>query len=128
MAATRRTSPPRASTAQPRWATLRSAPEPARVGVSSFGVGGTNAPVVMEEAPLVEPSSAARGPQLLLLSAKSPSALAAMARQLADHLETDPALNLADVAHTLQVGRSRFAHRLCIAAESLPRAIAALRA
>ena len=105
----------------------RSAKQPRRAGVSSFGVGGTNAHVVMEEAPLAEPSSAERGPQLLLLSAKSPSALAAMARQLADHLEADPAINLADVAHTLQVGRSRFAHRLCVAADSLPRAIAALR-
>ncbi|HEY9068270.1 MAG TPA: amino acid adenylation domain-containing protein, partial [Burkholderiaceae bacterium] len=105
----------------------RSARQPRRAGVSSFGVGGTNAHVVMEEAPLREPSSPARGPQLLLLSAKSQPALAAMARQLADRLEADPSINLADVAHTLQVGRSRYANRLCVAAESLPRAVTALR-
>ena len=101
--------------------------QPRRAGVSSFGVGGTNAHVVMEEAPLAQPSSAAHGPQLLQLSARSAAALDRMAAQLADHLEAQPALNLADVAYTLQVGRSRFAHRLCVVAESVAEAVAALR-
>ena len=50
-----------------------------------------------------------------------------MAAQLADHLDAHPSLNLADVAHTLQVGRSRFAHRLCVVAESVAEAVSALR-
>ncbi len=102
--------------------------EPRRAGVSSFGVGGTNAHAVLEEAPLLQPSSAAIGPQLLMLSARTPTALAAMAASLADALQAQPALNLADVAHTLQHGRSRFAHRLCVSAASTADAVRALRA
>ncbi len=100
---------------------------PRRAGVSSFGVGGTNAHVVLEEPPLPEPSSPAAGPQLLRLSARTPTALETMARQLADHLEAHPQLNLADVAHTLRVGRSAFAHRLCVAGDSVGRVVQALR-
>lgn len=95
--------------------------------MSGFGVGGTNAHVVMEEAPWVAASPAAEGPQLLLLSARTETALQTMALQLADHLEQHPDSNLADVAHTLQVGRSRFAHRLCVVADSTQRARLALR-
>ena len=102
--------------------------QPRRAGVSSFGVGGTNAHVVMEEAPAQDVSPMAVGPQLLLLSAKTRTGLDAMALRLADHLAAHPQLNLADVAHTLQVGRSRFAHRLCVVADSVTRASTALRA
>ena len=102
--------------------------QPRRAGVSSFGVGGTNAHAVLEEAPWVAPSPPATGPQLLGLSAKTRTALDAMARQLADHLDAHPDLNLADVAHTLQVGRSRFAHRLCVVSNATGLAAAALRA
>jgi acyl transferase domain-containing protein len=101
--------------------------QPRRAGVSSFGVGGTNAHVVMEEAPERAPSSAATGAQLLLLSARTRTALDAMALRLADHLAVHQS-NLADVAHTLQVGRTRFAHRLCVVADSATRAVTALRA
>ncbi|OUL99876.1 type I polyketide synthase [Variovorax sp. JS1663] len=100
---------------------------PRRAGVSSFGVGGTNAHVIVEEAPLREPSDPATGPQLLLLSARSPAALATAAAQLADHLDTHRALPLADVAHTLRVGRKAFAQRACVVADSIDAAIAALR-
>ncbi|HEX3138707.1 MAG TPA: aminotransferase class III-fold pyridoxal phosphate-dependent enzyme, partial [Rhizobacter sp.] len=101
--------------------------QPRRAGVSSFGVGGTNAHVVLEEAPAVEAATPAQGPQLLQLSAKTRSALDTMALQLADHLAANPHTNLADVAHTLQVGRSRFAHRLCVVADTPARANDALR-
>ncbi|MEO7243836.1 MAG: aminotransferase class III-fold pyridoxal phosphate-dependent enzyme [Rubrivivax sp.] len=101
--------------------------EARRAGVSSFGVGGTNAHVVMEEAPLQAPSSAAVGPQLLLLGARSAAALERMAAQLADAFEAAPGLNLADAAHTLQVGRSRFAHRLAVVAATPAEGAAALR-
>lgn len=103
------------------------ADQPRRAGVSSFGVGGTNAHAVLEEAPAPVPSSPAQGPQLLMLSARSAAALERMAGQLADHLEAQPQLNLADVAHTLQWGRSRFAHRLGVVAGTPAAAVAALR-
>lgn len=93
-----------------------------RAGVSSFGVGGTNAHVVLEEAPLVPPSSAPQGPQWIQLSARSPAALSQMTQQLANWLEHRPELNLADVAYTLQVGRSGFPHRLSLVAESTAQA------
>jgi len=101
---------------------------PRRAGVSSFGVGGTNAHVVIEEAPLRAPSDAATGPQLLVLSARTPAALAAAASRLADHLDAHRDLSLADVAHTLRVGRKQFAQRACVVAESIDEAVAALRA
>ncbi len=101
--------------------------EPRRAGVSNFGVGGTNAHAVLEEAPLVVPSSAAQGVQLLQLSARTPAALEAMAANLADHLDAQPELNLADVAYTLQHGRSHFAHRLCVVGDSAAELSAALR-
>ncbi|MGJ7510630.1 amino acid adenylation domain-containing protein [Variovorax sp. GT1P44] len=100
---------------------------PRRAGVSSFGVGGTNAHVIIEEAPLRTPSDAATGPQLLTFSARSPAALAAAAGRLADHLDTHREVSLADVAHTLRVGRKQFAHRACVVAESFDEAVAALR-
>ncbi|HTF87135.1 MAG TPA: acyltransferase domain-containing protein, partial [Planctomycetota bacterium] len=101
--------------------------EPRRAGVSSFGVGGTNAHAVLEEGPLRAASSPAMGSQLVLLSAKSRPALDSMAARLASHLQAHPYENLADVAHTLQVGRSRFAHRLCVVSDSAADAAIALR-
>ena len=101
---------------------------PRRAGVSNFGVGGTNAHAVLEEAPLRSPSAPHAGAQLLQISARSASALEAMATTLADHLDTHPDLNLADVAHTLQHGRSTFAHRLGVVGVSAAECSAALRA
>jgi amino acid adenylation domain-containing protein len=100
---------------------------PRRAGVSSFGVGGTNAHAVLEEAPLRAPSAPAQGPQRLQLCARTPAALEAMAARLATHLENDPSLNLADVAFTLQAGRTPFAHRCAVVAQSAADAVAALR-
>ena len=101
---------------------------PRRAGVSSFGVGGTNAHVVMEEAPLLPDSEPAAGPQLLVLSARTPAVLERMAHQLADHLDAAPELNLADVAWTLSVGRKTFPHRVALAADGSAAAAAVLRA
>ncbi|MBV9774812.1 MAG: non-ribosomal peptide synthetase, partial [Gemmatimonadetes bacterium] len=84
---------------------------PRRAGVSSFGVGGTNAHVVLEQAPDPEPSGPSRPWQILVLSARTPAALEAATDRLARHLTTHPEHKLADVAHTLRVGRRRFAHR-----------------
>ena len=84
---------------------------PRRAGVSSFGIGGTNAHVVLEEAPPVEPSDEPSASELLVLSAKTPAALEALTSNLAAHLRQHPELNLADVAYTTQVGRRAFSHR-----------------
>ncbi len=101
--------------------------QPRRAGVSSFGVGGTNAHVVMEEAPAVAPSDPGDGPQVLTLSARTPVALGEAVARLADHLEREPALNVADVAWTLAVGRKAFPHRIAVAAASAADAVVLLR-
>jgi acyl transferase domain-containing protein/acyl carrier protein len=85
--------------------------EPRRAGVSAFGIGGTNAHVVLEEAPVPLPSAPKRPWHLLVLSARTETALDAMTLRLADHLRARPGLPLADAAHTLQSGRREMAHR-----------------
>ena len=100
---------------------------PRRAGVSSFGVGGTNAHVVVEEAPPVEPSESSQLPQLLMLSARSKTVLDRATENLAAHLESHPKLNLADAAYTLRVGRTAFAHRRTLVARDSQDAIALLR-
>ncbi len=91
-----------------------SAQGPRRAGVSSFGIGGTNAHLIVEEAPPLPAASAARPQQLLLLSARSHSALDSARQNLARYIEQHPDLNLADLAYTLQVGRKQFSHRLAL--------------
>jgi acyl transferase domain-containing protein len=93
----------------------RSGGIPRRAGVSSFGAGGTNAHVVLEEAPQASPAPAARASQLLVLSARSSAALDAATENLRNHLEEHPDESLADVAHTLQTGRRAFRHRRVLA-------------
>ncbi|MFP8964591.1 type I polyketide synthase, partial [Streptomyces nanhaiensis] len=85
---------------------------PLRIGVSSFGFGGTNAHVLLQEAP--EPLPAAeprRTVQLLPLSARTPKALDEATAQLAAALRAPDAAPLPAVAHTLQTGRRAFEHR-----------------
>lgn len=102
-------------------------PGPLRAGVSSLGVGGTNAHILLEEAPLVTPRrDTAPEPSLLTLSARTPAALASMRRRLADRLAADPETDLGDVAFTLQQGRREFAHRCAIVASDRTQAIRAL--
>ncbi|MCP4654117.1 MAG: acyltransferase domain-containing protein [bacterium] len=85
--------------------------QPRRAGVSSFGMGGTNAHVILEEAPERAPSDPARCWQLLVLSARAPEALARGSEELAAHLAGSPEAVLADVGYTLQVGRRAFEQR-----------------
>ncbi|MEV0325668.1 SDR family NAD(P)-dependent oxidoreductase [Micromonospora echinospora] len=104
---------------------------PRRAGVSSFGIGGTNAHVVLQEAPATHRADRRIRPaHLLHVSAKTPTALDTALARLADHLAqtTDggPEL-LADVAHTLRVGRQDYPHRTTVVASDLPDAVTALR-
>ncbi|HVM03392.1 MAG TPA: type I polyketide synthase, partial [Acidimicrobiales bacterium] len=92
--------------------------DPRRAGVSSFGVGGTNAHLVVEEAP-ERPASAGRRPhQVLTLSARTEAALDAATTRLADALQAAPDRDLADVAFTLHVGRRAFRHRRALVASA----------
>jgi acyl transferase domain-containing protein/acyl carrier protein len=101
---------------------------PLRAGVSSFGLSGTNAHVVMEEAPARTLSGPTRPSQLLLLSAKTAGALDTICANLVDFLKQNPSVKLADVAHTLRVGRKTFPHRRMLVCNNSDEAIAALQA
>jgi thioester reductase-like protein len=100
---------------------------PRRAGVSSFGMGGTNAHLVLEEAPEIEDPPAVRPWRLLTVSAHTASALDRAAEKLAAHLERHPETDLTDAAYTLQVGRRAFNHRRAVVCQSLAEAVAALR-
>lgn len=100
---------------------------PRRAGINSFGIGGTNAHVILEEAPRQKPSGAARDLALLVLSARTARGLDTAAEQLAAHLEQHPDLPLADVSYTLRVGRREHEHRRVVVCRDHTSAIAALR-
>jgi acyl transferase domain-containing protein/thioesterase domain-containing protein len=93
---------------------------PRRAGVTALGFGGTNAHVVLEEAPVLEPAvnTLERPLHLINLSAKTETALQTMAQQYADYLTAHPTANLGDIGLTTQLGRSHFNHRLAIVAGS----------
>lgn len=99
---------------------------PRRAGVSAFGLGGTNAHVVLEEAP-ERPAPVDRpGPHLLTLSARDTTALDQATANLLRHLDRHPDLVIADVAYTLQQSRSHFPIRLAAVCDSLADARRAL--
>ncbi|AWW42204.1 type I polyketide synthase [Streptomyces cadmiisoli] len=101
---------------------------PRRAGVSSFGIGGTNAHVILEETPTPASTPSERSAHLLQLSARTPEALATAVDELAAHLAERPELAVADVAHTLRVGRREHRHRTAVVAADSAAAVAALRA
>lgn len=100
---------------------------PRRAGVSSLGIGGTNAHVILEEAPALAVSSPSRPWQLLVLSAKTDSALETATENLVQYLKQQSDITLADVAHTLQVGRREFNHRCVLVCEDIEDATSALQ-
>ncbi|QHG19985.1 polyketide synthase [Nostoc sp. ATCC 53789] len=102
---------------------------PRRAGVSSFGIGGTNAHVVLEEAPVEKQwrqGEQGRKHHLLVVSAKTESALETATANLANHLKQHPDLNLADVAYTLKVGRRAFDYRRMVVCQDIDDAIKVL--
>ncbi|HEX6756698.1 MAG TPA: beta-ketoacyl synthase N-terminal-like domain-containing protein [Mycobacteriales bacterium] len=100
---------------------------PRRAAVHSVGQGGTSAHLIVGEPPSVHSGPAVEGPVELLLSARTPSALAAVAARLADHLEAEPATSLAGVAWTLATGRRAWPHRRTVVAADLAGAVRGLR-
>jgi acyl transferase domain-containing protein/acyl carrier protein/NRPS condensation-like uncharacterized protein len=120
---------------------------PLRAGVSSFGVGGTNAHVILEEAPPVSKSvnqwvsssvrKATEGTkglaplsnrqyQLILLSAKTKTSLDRMTKKMAEYFKANPEIDLANVSYTLQVGRKSFQHRRMLVCSGIEDLIDAL--
>lgn len=98
---------------------------PRRAGVSSFGVGGTNAHIILEEAPPTTPAAPERPFLPIMLSAKTAEALSAMTANLATHL-AGADVSLADAAYTLHVGRKAFNHRRFVSGRTAAEAADAL--
>ena len=90
-----------------------------RAGVSSFGIGGTNAHLILEEAPQLARASAGRSVHNIVLSAKTATALQAMKKNLLAHLRNNLQLDISDVAFTLQMGRRNFEHRFAATVSSV---------
>ncbi|MBB5873494.1 acyl transferase domain-containing protein/acyl carrier protein [Allocatelliglobosispora scoriae] len=101
-------------------------PHPRRAGVNSFGLGGTNAHVVLEQAPLRPERPHRAGPHLLTFSGVTDQALTEVGDNLRAHLAAHPDLDLADVAFTLQVSRGAFALRRAVVVRDQADAVAAL--
>ncbi len=102
---------------------------PRRAGVSSFGIGGTNAHVILEEAPVFGQGSRGASYQLLVVSAKTANALEEATANLITHLKQHPELNLGDIAYTLSSGRRGFNHRrmlICCELEDAVKALSSL--
>jgi acyl transferase domain-containing protein/acyl-CoA synthetase (AMP-forming)/AMP-acid ligase II/acyl carrier protein len=91
-------------------------------GVSSFGFGGTNVHVVLEEAPVIVPSQkkVERPRHLLILSAKTEPALRELAQRYETFLASESETDLANICFTANTGRSHFTHRLALNASSIP--------
>ncbi|MFI2650782.1 SDR family NAD(P)-dependent oxidoreductase [Micromonospora fulviviridis] len=106
-------SPFRVASALTPW---RGGGRPRRAGVSAFGIGGTNAHVIVEQPPPVTHRAGTNGPVLLPLSARTETALAEVIAGLGEHLSTHDQLDIGDVAYTAQVGRRQLRHRAFIVA------------
>jgi amino acid adenylation domain-containing protein len=100
---------------------------PRIAGVTSLGMGGTNAHVILAEAPPAATSGASRREQLLVLSASTPGALETACRNLGDHLESNLDVALADAAFVLRAGRRALKHRRAVVCSTRDEAIASLR-
>ncbi len=92
-------------------------------GISSFGMSGTNAHVIVEEAPAHTPvqSDVERPWHVLCLSAKTKEAVRALAEKYKNYLASHPELSLADIGFTANTGRTQFDWRLAITSDSLPK-------
>lgn len=105
----------------------RTADEIRHAGVSSFGMGGTNAHVILSQAPVEAAASASRPWQLVTLSARTTSALEQMTERFVNHLLQHPEQDFANICFTLHTGRTLFKHRRHLVCKNREDAIAELR-
>jgi phthiocerol/phenolphthiocerol synthesis type-I polyketide synthase E len=103
-------------------------PTPRRAAINSLGMGGTNAFLILEEAPPAPPTAPSRSRAVFVWSAKTATALEAATTQLAEHLRDAPDGSLADIAYTLQVGRRHWPYRRAMKCRNRDEAVAALGA
>ncbi|MDF1786814.1 MAG: SDR family NAD(P)-dependent oxidoreductase [Verrucomicrobiales bacterium] len=106
--------------------------QPARAGVSAFGFGGTNAHVVLEQAPAPSipqytDDRASTHPHILTLNARTPDALNSLARRYVNHFERHQEISVADAAYTSQVGRAALRYRTSLTARSREEMLAKLK-
>lgn len=101
---------------------------PRRGAVSSFGVGGTNAHVVVEESPLVPPGDEETAVPVILLSTQYPDGIPLLAGPMADRIAEDASARIGDIAYTLATGRRFCRHRLACVASDRNELVASLRA
>lgn len=99
---------------------------PRRAGVSALGVGGTNAHIIIEEAPVIQSAQKSKPWQLLIWSAKTKSSLENLTNKFVDYFSEEKNLNLADISFTLQTGRKEFSHRQILVSDSVSEASEAL--
>ncbi len=99
---------------------------PRRAGVSSFGIGGTNAHAVLEEAPSKRKVTPVKSRNLLIFSAKTPSALKKITLNFALHLKENPNIDMNDAAYTLKLGRREFEYRCLLVCDTREEAIEAI--
>ncbi len=100
---------------------------PLRAGVSSFGIGGTNAHLIIEQAPTRPASEHSQKTQLLILSAKTHTSLNSATANLLDYFKQNPKTNLADVSYTLKIGRKAYVYKRFIVCQSVVEAISQLQ-
>jgi acyl transferase domain-containing protein/thioesterase domain-containing protein/aryl carrier-like protein len=99
---------------------------PRIAGITGLGAGGTNCHMILQEAPAKAVSGPSRGHQLLVVSAKTATALETATENLSRHLAGNPGASLADVAFTMAMGRTAFRHRRTVVAKDVRDAIDAL--
>ncbi len=99
---------------------------PRRAGVSSFGIGGTNAHAVLEEAPIKRNVTPGKARNLLIFSAKTPSALKRMTSNFALHLKENPGIDIDDASYTLKLGRRELEYKGCLVCSTREEAIEAI--
>jgi iturin family lipopeptide synthetase A len=92
---------------------------PLRAGVSSFGIGGTNSHIILEEAPVQQSTAGNKPLYVLLVSGKTKAALDRNAMNIGEYLKGNEVTSIADVAFTLQQGRSHFPHRSMVVCDDI---------